>query len=89
MPEQIHARQDQERRSKRHRVSQSELQDTSEFDSAAREQLSRLDATFDEYLAQTSTADDAAIVGQPEAHLLARPLSNEALVRGFRQARGE
>jgi hypothetical protein len=88
MPEQIHAGQEQQKRSRRRRANQSELQDTSEFDSAAREQLSRLDATLDEYL-QSSAVDDAAIVGQPEAHLLARPLSNEALVRGFRQTRGE
>lgn len=53
--------------------------------------LKEVDAAFDDYLATagTSAVGPSVNVGQQQSHQVVRPLSNEALVQGFRQTSGE
>jgi hypothetical protein len=89
MPEQIQMPQEQLGRSRRRRNHQTEQQHRTEIDHTERERLAQLDAALDEYLTQATAGTDTAVVGLPQAHILAQPLSNETLVRGFRQTIGE
>ena len=88
MAEQMQMPQRQSRQSKRRRTQQTEQHQT-DIDHGERERLAQLDAALDEYLTQTLADNDTATVGLPQAHLRTQPLSNETLVRGFRQTIGE
>lgn len=54
------------------------------------QKLNEVDAAFDDYLAAASaSAGPSVVVGQQQSHQVVRPLSDEALVQGFRQTSGE
>ncbi len=55
------------------------------------QKLNEVDAAFDDYLAaaSASAAGPSVVVGQQQPHQVVRPLSDEALVQGFRQTSGE
>lgn len=64
----------------------------------ASEQLRKLDASIDEYLANPTAAGPSVVVGDQQRHQVERPtqnaqeeryLSDERLVRGFHQTTGE
>jgi hypothetical protein len=90
MAEQMRASEKQTGRRRRIRTGQSEQHESNDDqrNENVGEELTKLDAAFDEYLADTSR-DEIVVAGQQQSHLLSSPLSNEALVRGFRQTRGE
>lgn len=55
------------------------------------QKLNAVDAAFDDYLATAgaSATGPGVVVGEQQAHQVVRPLSDEALVQGFRQTSGE
>ena len=56
----------------------------------AEKKLSDVDAAFDDFLATNQpAAASSVIVGQQQPQRVVKPLSDEALVRGFRQTSGE
>ena len=90
MAEQIRE-QRQSRRIRRHsqNFNLAEGQEAGAEGAAVRQNLSRFEAAVNEYLTDTSAADNAANVGRPQEHAQVRPLSDEALINGFRQTVGE
>jgi len=86
MGEQIQQR--QMGRSTRRRKQQAE-QPRIQTDHSSRERLAQLDAALDDYLTQTFTDNETAPIGLSQTHVRTQPLSNETLVRGFRQTIGE
>ncbi len=73
----------------RHDNSQLEQPATGERRREAEEQLKRIDDVLSEYQAYQTPAVPSIVVGQTQAHQVVRPLSDEELVKNFRQTRGE
>jgi hypothetical protein len=91
MTEQKQTRKEISQRRQGQRNKQSGIQQPDEQNDAQREvekRLQELDTAIDDILT-ASTSGPSIVVGHQQSHQIQRPLTNEELVRGFRQARGE